>query len=117
MTRVVIADDQALVRTGFTMILAAASVEVVGEAASVEVVGEAANGLEAVAADVTPDHLVQTGSGMPWRRVRCRPSSPLMGIRRQLPRPFPLPQARLHLRRSPQDRPDTGLPEQRMVRI
>lgn len=41
MTRVVIADDQALVRTGFTMILAAAGVEVVGQAA---------NGLEAVAA-------------------------------------------------------------------
>jgi DNA-binding NarL/FixJ family response regulator len=41
MTRVVIADDQALVRTGFAMIL---------RAAGVEVVGEAANGLEAVAA-------------------------------------------------------------------
>jgi len=40
-TRVVIADDQALVRTGFTMILTAAGVEVVGQAA---------NGLEAIAA-------------------------------------------------------------------
>jgi len=40
-TRVVIADDQALVRTGFAMILAAAGIEVVGQAA---------NGLEAVAA-------------------------------------------------------------------
>jgi DNA-binding NarL/FixJ family response regulator len=40
MTRVVIADDQALVRTGFTMILAAAGIEVVGEAG---------NGEEAVA--------------------------------------------------------------------
>ena len=38
--RVVIADDQALVRTGFGMIL---------DAAGVEVVGEAANGLEALA--------------------------------------------------------------------
>jgi DNA-binding NarL/FixJ family response regulator len=37
--RVVIADDQALVRTGFTMILAAAGIEVVGQAA---------DGLEAV---------------------------------------------------------------------
>jgi DNA-binding NarL/FixJ family response regulator len=41
MTRVVIADDQTLVRTGFTMILTAADIEVVGQAA---------NGLEAVAA-------------------------------------------------------------------
>jgi DNA-binding NarL/FixJ family response regulator len=41
MTRVVIADDQALVRTGFTMILAAAGVEVVGQAA---------NGVEVLAA-------------------------------------------------------------------
>jgi DNA-binding NarL/FixJ family response regulator len=41
MTRVVIADDQTLVRTGFTMILVAAGIEVVGQAA---------NGLEAVAA-------------------------------------------------------------------
>ena len=41
MTRVVIADDQALVRTGFTMILTAAGIEVVGQAA---------NGLEAIAA-------------------------------------------------------------------
>ncbi|MFC7531836.1 response regulator [Actinoplanes sp. GCM10030250] len=41
MTRVVIADDQALVRTGFTMILAAEGIEVVGHAA---------NGAEAVAA-------------------------------------------------------------------
>jgi DNA-binding NarL/FixJ family response regulator len=41
MTRVVIADDQTLVRTGFTMILAAAGIEVIGEAA---------NGLEALAA-------------------------------------------------------------------
>jgi RNA polymerase sigma factor (sigma-70 family) len=41
MTRVVIADDQTLVRTGFTMILTAAGVEVVGQAA---------DGLEAVAA-------------------------------------------------------------------
>jgi DNA-binding NarL/FixJ family response regulator len=40
-TRVVIADDQALVRTGFTMILAAAGIEVVGQAA---------NGLEVLAA-------------------------------------------------------------------
>jgi DNA-binding NarL/FixJ family response regulator len=40
-TRVVIADDQALVRTGFTMIL---------NAAGVDVVGEAPNGLQAVAA-------------------------------------------------------------------
>lgn len=40
MTRVVIADDQALVRTGFTMILTAAGIEVIGQAA---------NGLEAVA--------------------------------------------------------------------
>jgi DNA-binding NarL/FixJ family response regulator len=40
-TRVVIADDQALVRTGFTMILAAAGIEIVGEAA---------NGVEALAA-------------------------------------------------------------------
>ena len=32
-TRVLIADDQALVRTGFTMILAAAGIEVVGQAA------------------------------------------------------------------------------------
>jgi RNA polymerase sigma factor (sigma-70 family) len=40
-TRVVIADDQALVRTGFTMILTAAGIEVVGQAA---------DGLEAVAA-------------------------------------------------------------------
>jgi len=38
MTRVVIADDQALVRTGFTMILSAAGIDVVGEAAD----GEAA---------------------------------------------------------------------------
>jgi DNA-binding NarL/FixJ family response regulator len=38
-TRVLIADDQALVRTGFTMIL---------KAAGVEVVGQAADGLEAV---------------------------------------------------------------------
>jgi len=30
MTRVVIADDQTLVRTGFTMILVAAGIEVVG---------------------------------------------------------------------------------------
>ncbi|MFB9180350.1 response regulator [Dactylosporangium sucinum] len=35
-TRVVIADDQALVRTGFTMILVAAGFEVVGEAADGE---------------------------------------------------------------------------------
>ncbi|MBG0568465.1 response regulator transcription factor [Actinoplanes aureus] len=41
MTRVVIADDQALVRTGFTMILAAEGIEVVGHAAT---------GVEAVAA-------------------------------------------------------------------
>jgi DNA-binding NarL/FixJ family response regulator len=41
MTRVVIADDQALVRTGFTMILTTAGVEVVAQAA---------NGFEAVAA-------------------------------------------------------------------
>jgi DNA-binding NarL/FixJ family response regulator len=41
MTRVVIADDQTLVRTGFTMILAAGGVEVVGQAA---------DGREAVAA-------------------------------------------------------------------
>ena len=41
MTRVVIADDQTLVRSGFTMILTAADIEVVGQAA---------NGLEAVAA-------------------------------------------------------------------
>ena len=41
MTRVVIADDQELVRTGFTMILTAAGIEVVGKAA---------NGVEAVAA-------------------------------------------------------------------
>ncbi|MEU4423786.1 response regulator transcription factor [Actinoplanes sp. NPDC024001] len=34
MTRVVIADDQALVRTGFTMILAAEGIEVVGHAAT-----------------------------------------------------------------------------------
>jgi DNA-binding NarL/FixJ family response regulator len=40
-TRVVIADDQELVRTGFTMILTAAGIEVVGQAA---------NGEEAVAA-------------------------------------------------------------------
>jgi RNA polymerase sigma factor (sigma-70 family) len=40
-TRVVIADDQALVRTGFAMILAAEGIEVVGQAA---------DGLEAVAA-------------------------------------------------------------------
>jgi RNA polymerase sigma factor (sigma-70 family) len=40
MTRVVIADDQALVRTGFTMILTAAGVEVVGQAS---------NGYEALA--------------------------------------------------------------------
>ncbi|MGW5361426.1 response regulator [Actinopolymorpha pittospori] len=40
MTRVVIADDQALVRTGFTMILTAAGIEVVGQAA---------NGYEALA--------------------------------------------------------------------
>jgi RNA polymerase sigma factor (sigma-70 family) len=40
-TRVVIADDQTLVRTGFTMILTAADIEVVGQAA---------DGLEAVAA-------------------------------------------------------------------
>jgi DNA-binding NarL/FixJ family response regulator len=40
-TRVVIADDQALVRTGFTMILAAAGVDVVGQAA---------NGVEVLAA-------------------------------------------------------------------
>jgi YesN/AraC family two-component response regulator len=40
-TRVVIADDQTLVRSGFTMILTAADIEVVGQAA---------NGLEAVAA-------------------------------------------------------------------
>ena len=38
MTRVVIADDQALVRSGFAMILASAGIEVVGEAAD----GEAA---------------------------------------------------------------------------
>jgi DNA-binding NarL/FixJ family response regulator len=36
MTRVVIADDQTLVRTGFTMILAAAGIEVVGQAADGE---------------------------------------------------------------------------------
>ncbi|MFD7153727.1 response regulator [Kribbella sp. NPDC059898] len=41
MTRVVIADDQALVRTGFRMILTARGIEVVGEAA---------DGAEAVAA-------------------------------------------------------------------
>ena len=41
MTRVVIADDQLLVRTGFAVILAAEGIEVVGHAA---------NGLEAVAA-------------------------------------------------------------------
>ncbi|WP_328471689.1 response regulator transcription factor [Actinoplanes sp. NBC_00393] len=41
MTRVVIADDQALVRTGFTMILAAEGIEVVGHAAT---------GAEAIAA-------------------------------------------------------------------
>ncbi|GAA1576218.1 MULTISPECIES: response regulator transcription factor [Kribbella] len=41
MTRVVIADDQALVRTGFRMIL---------NARGIEVVGEAADGAEAVAA-------------------------------------------------------------------
>jgi len=40
-TRVVIADDQELVRTGFTMILTAAGIEVVGQAA---------NGVEAIAA-------------------------------------------------------------------
>ena len=39
MTRVLIADDQALVRTGFTMIL---------KSAGIDVVGEAADGLEAV---------------------------------------------------------------------
>jgi RNA polymerase sigma factor (sigma-70 family) len=41
MTRVVIADDQTLVRSGFTMILVAAGIEVVGQAT---------NGLEALAA-------------------------------------------------------------------
>jgi len=41
MTRVVIADDQELVRSGFTMIL---------DAAGIEVMGQAANGLEALAA-------------------------------------------------------------------
>jgi RNA polymerase sigma factor (sigma-70 family) len=41
MTRVVIADDQELVRTGFTMILAASGIEVVGQAGT---------GLEAMAA-------------------------------------------------------------------
>ncbi|GGN75484.1 DNA-binding response regulator [Actinoplanes lobatus] len=41
MTRVVIADDQALVRTGFTMILASAGIEVAGHAG---------NGVEAIAA-------------------------------------------------------------------
>ena len=41
MTRVLIADDQTLVRTGFTMILTAAGIEVIGQAA---------NGLEALAA-------------------------------------------------------------------
>jgi RNA polymerase sigma factor (sigma-70 family) len=40
-TRVVIADDQQLVRTGFTMILTAAGIEVVGQAG---------NGVEAIAA-------------------------------------------------------------------
>jgi RNA polymerase sigma factor (sigma-70 family) len=40
-TRVVIADDQELVRTGFTMILTAAGIEVVGQAG---------NGVEAIAA-------------------------------------------------------------------
>jgi DNA-binding NarL/FixJ family response regulator len=40
-TRVVVADDQALVRSGFAMILSAAGIDVVGEAA---------NGREAIAA-------------------------------------------------------------------
>lgn len=39
--RVVVADDQALVRSGFTMLLAVES--------DIEVVGEASNGAEAVA--------------------------------------------------------------------
>ncbi|WP_144119172.1 response regulator [Catellatospora sichuanensis] len=48
MTRVLIADDQALVRTGFTMIL---------KAAGIDVVGQAADGLEAVqlARSLRPD--------------------------------------------------------------